>query len=247
MHFMETIHKHFNTIDSTNTWAKLNCHLFDLDKVTLITADQQTGGRGRFNREWVSPPLENIYATFCFSIDKSRKDLGNIPQVLSLSAAKILKTYGFKPILKWPNDILLSNKKAGGILCETVSFEKHLTVVIGIGLNINMSSELLEKIGRPATSLKVESGKTFQVKTVLKDLETQFIQDLEIFFEFGFKPFLDAYRNYIWTGNGKKISFHDNINMVQGFFHSINDDGTLNLTMPDGTVKMFLSGEFLPD
>ncbi len=246
MHFMETIHKHFETIDSTNTWGKLNCHLFEPDKITLITADSQTGGRGRFKREWVSPPYENIYATFCFLVDKSRKDIGNIPQIFSLSAAKVLKEYGFKPMLKWPNDILLSNKKVAGILCETVSFTNHLNVILGIGLNVNMPIEVLEKIDRPATSLKIESGEAFDVKAVLKSLEKEFVKDLELFLVSGFKPFLESYRQYMWTGMNEKISFHDNVNVVRGLFHSINDDGTLNLTLDDGTVKKFISGEFLP-
>jgi BirA family biotin operon repressor/biotin-[acetyl-CoA-carboxylase] ligase len=243
---MQTNYQHFETIDSTNNWGKLNCHTFDVNKITLITADSQTAGRGRFKREWVSPPHENIYATFGFAIDKTRLDIGNIPQILAISTAKTLKKLKFNPQLKWPNDVLLSDKKVAGILCETVSFKSHFMVILGIGLNVNMPLTVLEKIDRPATSLIAESGICFEVKYVLELLENFFKEDLETFIKQGFKPFLSTYRELMWTSSSKKLRFHDNLNIVEGTFNSINDDGTLNLTLPSGVVKRFLSGEFLP-
>lgn len=243
---MEIIRKHFDTIDSTNTYGKLNCHFFEKNKITLVTADSQTGGRGRFKRQWVSPAFENIYATFCFFIDKNRPDIGNIPQVLAISCANVLQDLQFFPKLKWPNDILLSNKKMAGILCETVSFPDSFAVILGIGININMPLETLSKIDRPATSLLNETGKRFEVESVLKLLQDQFSKDLNVFLKSSFKPFLDDYRNLIWTAKNEKIRFHDNVNIVEGFFDSINDDGTLNLMLENGQIKRFISGEFLP-
>ena len=242
---MEIIHKHFETIDSTNNWGKLNCHLFDFSKITVVTSDNQTAGRGRFKREWVSPPFENIYATFCFAIDKKRRDIGNIPQILAISAAKTLQKLNLAPALKWPNDVLLSQKKIAGILCETVSFENHFMVILGIGLNVNMPLKALETIDRPATSLFNETGKNFIVKDVLNMLQSQFLIDFELFMERGFQPFLNEYREFMWTSSETKLRFHDNLNIVEGFFKGINDDGTLNLTLENGEVKRFLSGEFL--
>ena len=75
---MDVTYFHFDTIDSTNTWAKQNVHLFEESPLTLITADRQTAGRGRFKRTWVSPAEENIYATLCFFVDPKRPALGNI-------------------------------------------------------------------------------------------------------------------------------------------------------------------------
>jgi BirA family biotin operon repressor/biotin-[acetyl-CoA-carboxylase] ligase len=241
---METNYKHFDTIDSTNNWGKQNCHLFDAKKITLITAEMQTAGRGRFKREWVSPN-ENIYATFCFAVNKSRADIGNIPQVLALSAAQVMETLQFEPKLKWPNDVLLSNKKIAGILCETVSFENHFMVILGIGLNVNMPLDIVEHIDRPATSLLIESGKKFNVKTVLDLLEKQFKIDFQTYLKKGFSPFLAKYKHLMWTGHGNTIRFHDNLALIEGSFHSINEDGTINLKLTNGDLKRFLSGEFL--
>lgn len=241
---MEIIRKHFETIDSTNNWCKSNCHLLDPNLITLVTASSQTNGRGRFKRKWVSPPHENIYATFCFAYDPAKKNIGNIPQVLALSVANILKKLDFSPQLKWPNDILLVDKKVGGILCETISFENYLMVILGIGLNINMPLKTLESIGRPSTSLKEVAGYPFNIETVLSLLQEEFQKDLTLFFKKGFEVYLEAYRKIIWTNNGEKISFHDNLRVVEGFFHSIDATGALNLTI-EGQIRTFISGEFI--
>lgn len=239
---MEIVYHHFITIDSTNTWAKLNCHLFDENKITLITADAQTAGRGRFKRKWVSPAYRNIYATFCFAFDPSRLDIGNIPQVMSLSVANVLRTFNLQPKLKWPNDLLLSNKKLGGILCETVSFENKFMIILGVGLNINMSAEDLEQIDQPATSLKNETGNDFEVKSVLKAIEKQFIVDFDLFLNRGFAPFLEEYKKLLWINSGELMSFHNNTEVIKGTFHSIKDDGSLILNI-DGSLQKFISGE----
>jgi BirA family transcriptional regulator, biotin operon repressor / biotin---[acetyl-CoA-carboxylase] ligase len=235
---------HFETIDSTNTWAKQNAHLFDKKQITLITADEQTAGRGRFKRTWVSPAQQNIYATFCFFVDPKRKDLGNIPQVLALSAAEMLESYDFNPALRWPNDILLEGKKVAGILCET-TMQESLCFIAGIGINVNMSLTYLEEIDRPATSMQLEQGRPFNHLEVLRRLEKTFVRDLTLFLSEGFAPFLALYREKMVMAPNKILSFHDNLTIWEGYFDSINEDGSLNLRLPDGEIKRFIAGEFI--
>ena len=79
----------------------------------------------------------------------------------------MLESFGFHTSLKWPNDILLSEKKIAGLLCETTAFSDLICVVLGIGLNVNMPIDLLNKIDRPATSLYAESGKSFDVEKTI--------------------------------------------------------------------------------
>lgn len=242
---MEIIHKHFNTIDSTNNWAKKNAHEFDVKKMTLITADMQSAGRGRFNRTWVSPPHQNIYASFCFAIDKQRKDIGNLPQIMAISTALTLEKLEFKPKLKWPNDVLLDGKKVAGILSETTPFEDILWMIIGIGVNVNMPKELLQQIDRPAASLFSESHKEWDVDSVLTLLQEQFNKDLSLFLKDGFPSFLESYKVRMAHQKGDKIRFHDNMAIREGFFQEINDDGTLSLLLADSELKTFVSGEIL--
>jgi BirA family biotin operon repressor/biotin-[acetyl-CoA-carboxylase] ligase len=242
---MEIIRHHFVSIDSTNTWAKRHVHEMERHKMTLITADEQTAGRGRFNRTWVSPPNQNIYATFCFYWDTSRSDLGNIPQVLALSAVKVLENLGFHPELKWPNDILLSKKKVIGVLCETTPVGEERVVVLGIGVNVNMPLDILERIDRPATSLMVDSGKKFEVETILNLLQRRFQEDLDLFLAKGFSPFLKTFKEKMVLFLGQSIQFHDNQNIIEGRFHRVNDDGSLTMQLKGGELKTFIAGEIL--
>ncbi|HEV8052093.1 MAG TPA: biotin--[acetyl-CoA-carboxylase] ligase [Parachlamydiaceae bacterium] len=241
---MEIIRRHFPTIDSTNNWGKEHAHEFPHDKITLITADTQTAGRGRFKRKWESPPSQNIYATFCFFIEKDAKNIGNIPQILAISAAEILKKLNFNPRLKWPNDVLISDKKVAGILAETTVVGR-MCMVLGIGLNVNMPPEILYKIDRPATSLMVESGRSFDKEMVLKELQDEFLKNLEIFFSKGFTPFLEIYRQYMPKDPNKILRFHDNMMIWEGILHDINQDGSLRLKLSNGELKTFIAGEIL--
>lgn len=243
---MDIVHHHFKIIDSTNTWAKQHAETFDPQVITLVTADTQTGGRGRFKRPWVSPPDQNIYATYCVFLEKHRPDMGNLPQVAAISIAQILTDMGFSAKLKWPNDVLLSNKKVAGILSESTPLSDKLCLIIGIGLNVNMPLETLEAIDRPATSLYIEVHQEHDVSEVLNSLSTQFSKNIDVFLEEGFSPFLAVYKELMYMPL-TDIRFHDNRTTHTGKVHSINHDGSLNLLMPDNTLQTFYAGEIISD
>lgn len=233
---------HFDTLDSTNNWAKANAHTLDPNQFTCITALEQTAGRGRWFRKWVSPRGENIYASIYFCLPRHCPYLSNLGQVLALSCAVILKKKGFNPQIKWPNDILLSGKKVAGILTEAVTFEDRIGVVLGIGLNINMSKELLDSIDQPATSLAQLSGQTWAVEQVLESLIKQFVKDLETLLNKGFTPFLPLYEQLL-AYKGMLITCHDGLQPIKGMCHSISSDGRLNLELSDGKMALISSGE----
>ncbi len=106
-------------IDSTNTYAKEHAASFPKDRITCVTAEEQSAGRGRYKRKWVSPRGVNIYATFYFRLPAKTIHLGCLGHVIALSLAACLIQKGFKPKIKWPNDLLVSGKKISGVLCET--------------------------------------------------------------------------------------------------------------------------------
>lgn len=236
---------HFEKIDSTNTWGKHHAHSFPRDKMTVVTADVQTEGRGRFQRPWKASPMENITVSFCFFVDENFGIIGNIPQVLSIAAAQTFEAFGLSPKLKWPNDILVSDKKISGILCETVPVENHICIVLGIGVNVNMDFDFLENIDQRATSLRVETGQCFVVNDVLMQLQNCFVQHLQTLFQEGFSPFLPLYKSRFWISPGNEISILDGQSKLEGAFHSIVDDGSINLQLPSGSIKNFHSGSVL--
>lgn len=175
---MKVIRKHFRTVHSTNSWAKEHKNEFAQDQLTLITVDEQTAGRGRFDRVWVSPPGQNVYASFCFFVPGPCQGAINISQMLAVPAVRTLEQLGVEAQIKWPNDLMIENKKVAGILCETTPVGDKTCVIIGIGINVNMSVEQLAQIDQPATSLMVEKGCEFLVEKVISILSDQFYQDL---------------------------------------------------------------------
>ncbi len=172
---MHEIHEiHLDTIDSTNTYAKKHCQSFAPDKITCVTAEEQTAGRGRFQRNWVSPRGVNLYATFYFRLPVNALHLISLGQVMTYSFASVLLHEGLHPKIKWPNDILLNEKKVSGVLCETTFHQNYVDLFLGIGINVNMDAETVSKIDKPATSLKIETGRVWDKQALLKKLEKQF-------------------------------------------------------------------------
>ncbi len=192
---------HFPSIDSTNNWAKENFSELDLDELVLVTAEEQTAGRGLYDRPWVSPKGCNIYATFVFVMPEDGPEVEHLTHVLALTVVNILKPLGFELSIKWPNDLFIDGKKLGGILCETVAAPQGKGVVLGVGLNVNMPPEMLEDIDQPATSLLSESSKEWNLDDLLDTLSKQFSQDLRTYLEQGFGPFSEQLRNTLKTKN----------------------------------------------
>ncbi|MCB9093472.1 MAG: biotin--[acetyl-CoA-carboxylase] ligase [Halobacteriovoraceae bacterium] len=233
---------HLEKVNSTNTYAKENYSHFDLSKITCITADEQTAGRGRFNRSWVSPKGENIYLTYFFTMDKKIMDLNNIAQILSLSVTKLLNKVGLSPHIKWPNDVLVNGKKIAGILCETIDLHDKFGVILGTGINVNMSKEALDEIDQPATSLLVEFGEKQELVPLINMLEGFFLEDYHLYKRDGFKPFYMSY-DALLTHKGKPITLKQNGHLISGTLHSLNPDGRLNILLDNGEIQTLSSGE----
>ncbi len=125
--------------ESTNTYLKQNCAT--LPEWYTLRAHRQTAGRGRFSRVWISRPGEDLtFSTLVPISERLQEYLLNIPQISALAVRKSLKNEGLDVKIKWPNDILVENRKIAGILVEGV-FQKGVKYIgVGIGLNVNSRS-----------------------------------------------------------------------------------------------------------
>jgi len=194
----------------------------------------------------VSPPLCNIYASFCFFIEAERwRECGCLTQIAALNVAEVISRVGLKPEIKWPNDLLIQGKKVGGILMEVTPVDSTYFVVLGIGLNVNMSLEDLSLVNRAATSLTVESGCQFDLEDILKQLEDRFVSDYLLFLQKGFSPFAAAYLEKVQGLLGQEIVYQQGNVQGHGLVESMTDEGFLWLRLPDGTAKLLSSGELL--
>lgn len=235
---------HFEKIESTSTWAKENAQIFDLDGLTCVTAFEQTAGRGRFNRRWISGRGQNITATLFFTLPKESPIVANLAQLLSLSCVAVLEKLGFTPQIKWPNDLLLNGKKVSGILCETIEINNRLGIALGIGMNVNLPEEILSKIDQPATSLLQVSGKTWPIEELIDLILKQFAADLEKLKTAGFASFKNNYEKHLaYLGQPITCSDAAGRKSIQGVCHSVAPDGRLNLLLPDGSMRTLSTGD----
>lgn len=235
------VYYRFALIDSTNTWAKENINELAEDRLSILVAEEQAAGRGRAARQWVSPAGVNLYTTFCFFIPPDSLNPGHITQVMALSITEVLETLGIAAKIKWPNDILIDEKKVAGILCETSPYKNEACIITGVGLNVNMTEEMLATIDRPTTSLLAETGKQFVLEELLQALQSTFLQKITVLAEQGFTPFLTDYR--MRMAMTEKIRFHHGDSALEGTFESINSDGSLTLLLDSGEHRTFVSGE----
>ena len=231
-----------NSVNSTNTYAKQYAKTFARDTITCIVADEQTAGRGRFQRSWLSPPGVNLYTTFFFRLNKDALHLSSLAQVMAASLASVLLKDGLHPKIKWPNDVLLGNKKLSGVLCETVFHGDEVEVILGVGVNVNMPEQELAQVGQPATSLKVHTGHSWDRAALLAKLQTQFAHDLELFQAKGFAPFHAMFENLL-AYKGDTVRVFDGKETWEGVCHSLTMDGQLNLWMPDHTMRAVRAGD----
>lgn len=178
---------YLDTIDSTNSESRRRAA--EEAEGTVILAEQQTAGKGRFGREWSSPKSKGIWMSILLKPDLSSI---KIPQLTLIAAAAVCLALDERSLLlpdqqvkiKWPNDIFLAGKKIGGILTEMqVRDNKVQSVIVGIGLNVNLgeedvSGDLIDK----ATSLYLETGRVQQreplVAGILNYFESLYLQYL---------------------------------------------------------------------
>jgi BirA family transcriptional regulator, biotin operon repressor / biotin---[acetyl-CoA-carboxylase] ligase len=222
---MKVVHHFHETIDSTNSWAKLHAHEFDPLALTVVTADAQTAGRGRYRRKWSSPPGVNLYTSFCFFIPPASPRKMQLAQFFTLQVIKVIEELGFRPAIKWPNDLLLSGKKIVGVLCEITSVGEECCVIAGVGININVTSDALKTIDRPVTSLFIENGKIYSVDEILNRLSSCIVYALPIFISNGFEPFFEEYRSRLILDSGCQL----------------RNDGSLLVLQPSGESKISYS------
>ena len=229
-------------VDSTQLFAKKNYESFDPLNITCITAKEQTKGIGRYKRSWLSPKDMCIASTFYFRIPSKAKDLTSLAQVICISLAKVLIKEGLSPKIRWPNDILLNDKKLSGVLCQTI-FEKDVVhIFLGIGININMDEKTVRKIDQPATSLMIETSKEWQINNFLKILQEQFLKDFFIFLKDGFSPFHQMFFDLL-AYKTKEITLFDGNDKFTGTIDSITPFGALNLKLKSGDIKTFQTGD----
>lgn len=168
----------FTEIPSTNDYAWDN--LEKLADRTIVVAQSQTAGRGRYERKWLSPAGENIYCSIILkNFTCTEEERNYLTIILALAVKNFLQANRLSAVIKWPNDVLVNKQKICGILAKA----GQRGIVLGFGFNVNMTAANLAQVDQPATSLKQALGKDFDKDKVLNKILENFFKLLENFDE----------------------------------------------------------------
>ena len=231
---------HLEKVDSTNTYVLR--HFSEVADDVLVSAFEQTSGRGRQGRKWIAPPGRNLTASFGMSRIAAGFHAGAVAGLAVLDLVREAVP-GCSPYLKWPNDVYVGDAKLAGILCEGILAHGGLSgVVAGIGLNVNLTSAEAASIGRRATSLKILApDRDFSVAETAERLAF-FLERWYINYDRDRRSTLSAWRmeNRLI---GRMIEVVDPLgNVLSGRFSAIDDDGSMILETPGGD-RVFRCGD----
>lgn len=233
-----TIH-HFATLGSTNDYLKT---LADAQEFTCVTADEQTAGRGRYTRAWHSAPGEGLYLSVLLRPKAAKVSL------LSLAAAsavaETLQAHGGSDIdIKWPNDVLLGERKVCGILLEAVGNETSLRVIVGIGVNLNHTS-FPSELSETATSLRLMTGNEVEVAS-FRDTLLQRVLHWYQAWQQDAQSIVQRWQELSSFAYGQEVQVMLASGQLSGVTSGLTDDGALRLRLPTGEEQIILAGDVM--
>ncbi|MEQ8955674.1 MAG: biotin--[acetyl-CoA-carboxylase] ligase [Gammaproteobacteria bacterium] len=231
-------------IDSTNAEAMRRLHNGDRES-GLLVAGQQTSGRGRRGRSWLSPAGQGIYMTLVKEVSGPADSLQSLSLVTALSVHAALQGVGANGLkLKWPNDIYHNNRKLAGILLELFRDTERHYLVFGICLNICLQEETLSGIGQPATDLLNVLSDLPANERVVAAICNQLLLNLNRFDEKGFGQFRQQWNQHDQF-LGEQVELVDGNRTICGSVLGVDEFGALRLESSTGIVHVN-SGELLP-
>jgi BirA family biotin operon repressor/biotin-[acetyl-CoA-carboxylase] ligase len=221
-------------ISSTNDLALQLAQTGDTPGMAIV-ADRQSRGRGRSGKRWISPRGQNVY----LSVLVTPRLMRGQAEILTLMAAvacveAVLRSCGLKVAIKWPNDLLVADRKLGGILVEARSAANRLALaVIGIGLNVN-STKFAGRLGRTATSIFKETGTRWNRTAITREILASLDKWLGVLERRGVPPVLDAWRRSNAT-IGRRVRIRVGACSLSGTATAIDGQGRLRVRTSTGT------------
>ncbi|TXL15008.1 biotin--[acetyl-CoA-carboxylase] ligase [Methylococcaceae bacterium HT3] len=233
-------------IDSTNSHlvALSNSHP-DTSGIVCL-AEQQTAGKGRRGRQWISPFGSNIYASIVWQFEQGPSSLAGLSLAIGVAVIKALKLHGIHDVgLKWPNDIYWQHRKLGGILVE-VSGESDgpCHAVIGLGLNLFLTDQDGSQIEQDWVDINEILGNSHRVSRnqLIATLIEEFIAVTSQYTKESFALYRDQWRDFDCM-RGQQVTLFMGNSTHNGAIMGIDDEGLLLLQTETGSIQSFASGE----
>lgn len=241
--FWKKIIRH-KSISSTNEFA-LSISLKGAESGTVVIADSQARGRGRVGRVWISPPGSNIYMSAVLRPEIAVQDAPFLTVAAALACAYALRSKtGLTVNIKWPNDLMVSGKKIGGILTELRSGrDKIKFAVIGIGINVNsQGKDFPEELANIATSVKEVTGKYFSRSDIIAEVLNELERWYKKLMGDGRFLLLEEWKRLSCTvGKWVRVTLCSEV--ISGLAEEIDEEGMLVLKLSSGERRRISAGD----
>ncbi|NQT91923.1 MAG: biotin--[acetyl-CoA-carboxylase] ligase [Lentisphaerae bacterium] len=231
----------FDALDSTNRWAL--DHIDSVRNGDVIRAIRQTAGRGRFDRQWGSPGDRGLTLSVILDTRPLPADAVTlIPLSAALAVADTLHDCGIEAQLKWPNDVLVANRKIAGILAERDN-RTHM-LALGIGLNVNLSADDFAgtDFPHPPTSMGLQTDAHFDVDEVRSTLQSHIEHRLDQLRGGNASALLTAW-NARDSLSGKTVTVRTAKEDITGTYAGTQADGRMAVVDATGATRQFWSGD----
>jgi len=232
-----------DVLDSTNGYLMQLARELDVSAY-VCAAEHQTAGRGRRGRQWVSPYGHNLYFSVLWRYAEDPSCLNGLSLAIGVAVMRVLKALGLDDVgLKWPNDIYYQQRKLGGILLE-VSGESSgpCHVVVGLGLNLSLSTKQAKSINQPWTDLQQVSGANLDRNLLLSSLINEIFAVLPDYTQTGLTHYLDEWRSYDVV-QSQVVTLEVGAQSIEAVVEGIDDQGLLLVTDLQGQQRRYASGE----
>ena len=230
-----------NCVGSTNGELLSLAEHSDISN-TVVFAELQIDGRGRFGRVWQSPLGRNLAMSLGVRITRTPSNLGMVSLVVGVAIANVLERLGIGSMsLKWPNDILLEGRKVGGILIDVAHVSNPLELVVGIGLNVGGGTLVREMIGQPVADIMEYCSRPLRNKLAVSAVHSVY-QSIQIFETNGFQSFHDRW-DELDALRGKPVIVSTQRDCTRGIARGIKDSGELCVETETGEIHHVIAGE----
>lgn len=234
---------HFTKLGSTNDHLK---EMTDAPEGACVVADEQTAGRGRRSRSWHSSPGDGLYLSVLL---RPRPDSSaKIPLISLMAAIAVAETLVERGVagvdIKWPNDVMVNERKISGILAEAASAGSNPSrIILGIGVNLNHKS-FPPELSRTSTSIAIETGD----RVVVDEFRDQLLEKIRRWYEVWKRDdelIINRWQQLSTYARDQRVVVTLDDEQIAGVTAGLNEAGALRLITDDGEMKTILAGEVM--
>ncbi len=237
----------YEKVDSTNTVA-YGLAEKGMKEGAVIFAEEQSAGKGRHGRVWLSPPKGGIYMSCILRPKITPNEIPRITLLAAVAVAKaVRKTTGLEAMIKWPNDILANDRKICGILTEMKAEQDSVDfIILGIGINVNSKPRSAPKGASSIRDELASGGRLEKVsrvalaRAVIETIEEEYMR----LKKYGFEPIIDEWKQ-LSAMLGSRVKLVLSNRTVEGIAHDIDTDGALIIRVDAGVLEKFSSGDIV--